>query len=137
MPPGTAHMSAVRRSNKLAAAMQAPAVSIKTRHAASMMATGPAIFLKRARSLRSMEHPTKAPATICTAVRVPSGTQAPEAAQLSKATATNAPTIYPAGTRMRLNSSPHAMPTHSVIASLATMGRPSSISTPFTILGAV
>ncbi len=118
MPPGTAHMSAVRTSRSLVKAMVAPAVNMRMRQAPSMMLTGPPIFLKRARSLRSIEQPTKAPATIWTAVRVASGTHAPPAVQFKAATPTNAPTMQPAGTRRRLNAAPHATPIATVSTNL-------------------
>ena len=94
--------------------MAKPTTRKSTRNDPSMRATGAPIFLRRARSLLSMEQPTKAPAMTCMAVLVPWGTQANPKEMFSAATPTKAPTIYAAGTLSFLNSSPHATPAASV-----------------------
>lgn len=111
MPPGTAHMRAVRRSMLDTALIANPRTRLSARKVHSMRRRGRTEPRMRRRSLRSREHPTKAPATICTPVRTSVGSHATPVEMLRADTPTKAPIMYPAGTLILLARSPHAQPT--------------------------
>ena len=116
IPPGTAHMSDVTRLRGDVAHMRNPTTRFSRRKIASRSTIGFRKPRSRTRSLRSSEHPTNAPATICTSVRVSVGSKASPVAMLSTDTPKKAPIMNPAGTLSLFAMSPQGMPTAMVNA---------------------
>lgn len=114
MPPGIAHMRAVTRLKGDVAQMRNPTARLSARKMRSRSTMGFKKPRTRSRSLRSREHPTNAPAIICTRVRVSVGSHAAPVAMFKTDTPANAPIMKPAGTLSFFAMSPQGTPTQSV-----------------------